>query len=491
MGEYQEVSDKIQKSLRSCPRGLTITDISKKIKKNRNITAKYLDILKVEGKVETRQVGSAHVYWLSQRIPLSAFLCFTHNLIIILDKELNIVQVNNQYVSLCGIPKEELMGRNICENVFPIISSHEAVRLILSVKKEQLIDEIKYCMNGSDFFYKIEVIPTHFEDGEKGLTIVLEDITDKKKHLKNMEFLARTAMELVDLNPDADIYQYIAECVCELLPEKSQRCWIISLDQVTSQLIIRAVLGKAFRKVSTELAGGRDLVGMAVPIKEVFFQKPYFDSPESMKKMRELKHKPFFTEEEISFYDVCAHLFPRDVCETFLVTHHIGKTYVTGLVWQEQIFGSVGICMGPDDDLENFQVIESFLRQASIAIARRMTEQRLSQSEQDYHNLLDGPGIPVLNMDNHGGITSVNQKYTDEFGYSQADIPTVDIWLEKSFPKISDHQKMREILNESSHGGEKKESIIIPLTGNNNMKAEVCIKPVSVSDGMVLFFMKP
>ncbi|NLV25631.1 MAG: hypothetical protein GXY48_00445 [Methanomicrobiales archaeon] len=62
MSEVQEAYSAILKSLKTSPRGLTITDISKKIRKGRNYTAKYLDVLHAEGKVEARQVGSAKVY---------------------------------------------------------------------------------------------------------------------------------------------------------------------------------------------------------------------------------------------------------------------------------------------------------------------------------------------------------------------------------------------------------------------------------------------
>ncbi|MDD3373694.1 MAG: histidine kinase, partial [Methanoculleus bourgensis] len=59
------------------------------------------------------------------------------------------------------------------------------------------------CRNDSDreSFYQMQVIPTTFEDGEKGCTIVLEDITERKRYIQNTMFLARTAMDLVDLPP--------------------------------------------------------------------------------------------------------------------------------------------------------------------------------------------------------------------------------------------------------------------------------------------------
>lgn len=70
MTEVQEAYTAILKSLKTSLRGLTITDLSKWIKKDPNLTAKYQEVLHAEGKVEARLAGSAKVYWLSQRTPM-------------------------------------------------------------------------------------------------------------------------------------------------------------------------------------------------------------------------------------------------------------------------------------------------------------------------------------------------------------------------------------------------------------------------------------
>ncbi len=54
----------------------------------------------------------------------------------------------------------------------------------------------------------MQAIPTTFESGEKGCTIVLDDITERKQYIRNTMFLARTEIELVDLPPVNDICQY-------------------------------------------------------------------------------------------------------------------------------------------------------------------------------------------------------------------------------------------------------------------------------------------
>jgi len=179
MAEGDDASVAILKALKYNPRGMTVTDISKKTGYHRNSTGKQLEILRAEGKVEVRQIGSARVYSLAQRVPLSAFLCFTKNLILIVDQDLNVVQANDQYISLSGFSKQEIIGRNLHEGELPIVSTPEALGIIESTGKEQVITELRSMKGRDEFFYKMEVIPTTFEDGDPGLTILFEDITEK------------------------------------------------------------------------------------------------------------------------------------------------------------------------------------------------------------------------------------------------------------------------------------------------------------------------
>jgi PAS domain S-box-containing protein len=482
MTEVQEAYTAILKSLKSSPRGLTITDLSRKIKKDRNFTAKYLEVLHAEGKVEARQVGSAKVYWLSQRVPMSAFLCFTKNMIIILDLNMNIVQVNDQYLTFSELSKEDLVGRNILENGLPIISTPEALSIITSVTKEQVIHDVRFSKNNFDFFYKMEVIPTLFEEKEKGLTIVLEDITEKKRHLKNMEFLARTAEELVDLPPESDIYVYIADQLKSLVPE-NPRYYIHSYDETEGQFIFRAIEDEKTREGVTQLFGFNP-VGMKFPVKDFFYSAPFHENAFTFKEMRVMHFKPFYEEEEYSFYDACAHIFPKEACEQASLTFNIAKIYLTGLVWQEQLFGLVGICLGKDEKLENKQAILSFFRQASIALARRMTEQRLSRSEQKFKEFASALDIPVMILDKQNTILYLNRKFSDEFGYDLSAISSWNTWAEKAFPDKNAQKILEEMVKKNEKDTSEFQKEIFELTCGDNTKKPVSMKLISFSDGM-------
>ncbi|MDD5685370.1 MAG: PAS domain S-box protein, partial [Methanoregulaceae archaeon] len=416
MEEGDDASAAILKLLKFSPRGMSITDISKKLKRDRNAVARQLDVLKAEGKVDTRQIGTARVYWLSQRVPLSAFLCFTQNMILILDRNMNIVQANDKYTALTGYTKDDLIGKNLRALKLPIVSEPDVFGIIESTDKEQVITDVRSQVGNDELFFKMEVIPTSFEAGETGLTIVLEDITEKKRHLKNMEFLARTAMELVDLPPEADIYGYIAERVAELVPD-NPRYYVFSYDQMKGEFSFAAVKSEAVRQRTKEISGV-DPVGIKWPLTEFFYSEPFFESAATFKDMRVMHFRPFYEEEEYSFYDACAHVFPKDLCDVFVREFNIAKIYLTGLVWQDQVFGQVGIILGRDEELENRQAIESFFRQASIALARRMTEERLLRSDQRFFDLVTLSDKPALVFNQEGKSIIVNPGFTTEFGYT-------------------------------------------------------------------------
>lgn len=487
MVEEEEARTAILKVLKFNPRGMTVTDISKKTGYNRNSTAKQLEILRAEGKVDVRNIGNARVFSLAQRIPLSAFLCFTRNMILILDDNLTVVQANNQYAGLAGLPKQDLIGRNITESSLPIVSDTETLKVIQSTEKEQVITDIRFRKGNDELFYKMEVIPTTFEAGETGLTVVLEDITERKRHLKNMEFLARTAMELVDMPPETDIYQYIADRLGELVPD-NPRYYVHSYDEMKREFSFRSIKSEAVRQAVQAMAGF-DPVGMVFPIENFFYTAPFFESAATFKDMRVMHFKPYYDTEEYSFYDACAHLFPKELCDTFVQKFNIAQLYLTGLVWQEQLFGLVGIILGPDEELENKQAIESFLRQASIAIARRMTEERLLQSEQRFRDLVNTLNLPAVVILPDGRISLINPHFIRIFGYSHEDIPTESVLFEKAFPDPGYRQIVVAALNLGNRGSGSLTQKNVYMQSKDGETKTIDLRLVHLSDGTMVVFL--
>jgi PAS domain S-box-containing protein len=418
--------------LKRRPRGMTISDIARQGNLHRTTVATQLEIMHMAGQVELRTIGSAKVYSCAQRVPLSAFLCFTRNLILVLDANLRIVQANDQFLKLAKSTKTDLIGKTIEDVTLPVISIPEARAVIESLEKEQIITDIRYEHGGTESFYQMEVIPTTFEDGEKGATIVLEDITERKRYVRNMEFLAKTAMELVDMPPEQDIFVYITEKIAELVP--NPRIFVAAYDEVKGEFAVQAAQDKGFRDGLARLLG-REPVGITFPIKKVL-SHPQGGNPLALltRGIQEyvLDQEPGLG--KLSLYgDIFFRQIPEEVCEEMRSTWNLGKINITFLVWEDRLFGSVKIFLSPGEELEDKQAIESFLRQASIALARRQTEERLGRSETRFREVLNHSPVAAAIIDTDGRYTFVNQRFTDLFGYTLADIPTGREWFAHAF----------------------------------------------------------
>ena len=482
MQEEHDLPARILRALRFRPKGMTITEVAKQLGVTRNSVSKHLEILQIAGKVDVRQIGNAKLYSLAQRVPISAFLCFTKNLILILDADQRIVQVNDQCLKHLRQSKEDLIGRTIQEAALPVVSTPEALAVIDELEREQVIADIRYAREDGEFFYQMQAIPTTFEDGDKGCTLVLEDITERKRYVRNMEFLARTAMELVDMPPEADIYQYIAETIVKVVP--NPRCYVHSYDEAKQEFFIRAMTPDSIRNKVKEIIG-EDPVGMVFPVRGVFYAAPFNESSSTFFAMREMHFRPYFEDEQLSFEDACLHVFPEDTYERLQQRFEVAKIYLTGLVWQEQLFGLVGICMGPDEVLEDKHAIESFLRQASIALARRQTEERLRRSEARFRDLIDSSPVPSAVIESGGRYAYINRAFTDLFGYTLEDIPTGKDWFRLAFP---DETQRREAIavwkadREQAGPGRPRPRTFSVRCRDGEEKA-IRFSPVELSDG--------
>jgi len=218
----QEQLSKITKVLKDNPRGMTITQISKEINLNRNSVAKYLEVLLISGHVEMKSYGPAKVFFMSQRVPMSAMIDFSSDYILILDRDLKITNINDNFLKLVGIEREAILGQRIEDGSLPVFNTPEMMsKLKATLNGKGTTQEIEFLTDEEKQHFKIKLISTTFEDGLPGVTIILENITERKKmerKLKKSEERYRKQFEealdaifladaetgiLVDCNPAA------------------------------------------------------------------------------------------------------------------------------------------------------------------------------------------------------------------------------------------------------------------------------------------------
>lgn len=178
----QEKITRIKKLLKTKPKGLTISDISHNLKINRNSVAKYLEILLITGQVEMRMYGNAKVYYLSNRVPISSMLKFTSAQILVLDSDFRVVEANENFFSYFGEKKEDFIGNPIQSGVINGIEGGALESLARRAYETGEVSEESSCTReGMTRFLNIKAIPSVFDDGSRGTTLIFEDITDKRK----------------------------------------------------------------------------------------------------------------------------------------------------------------------------------------------------------------------------------------------------------------------------------------------------------------------
>jgi PAS domain S-box-containing protein len=188
MNGYQDELSKIKVILKANPLGLTVTDIAKRININRNSVAKYLDVLNISGQVEMRAIGPAKVYYPSQRVPLSALLNYSSDHIVVYNSDLVVVQANDSFLGFTNSSREEIINKSM-EEAPAFISRNpdllSGIRDGIAGKDSSM--EIRLPFGETGVFLNIKFIPTTFDDGSLGVTLVIEDITQERVASEELE----------------------------------------------------------------------------------------------------------------------------------------------------------------------------------------------------------------------------------------------------------------------------------------------------------------
>ncbi len=177
----KELSD-IKDVLKDSPRGMTVTEISKAVGMNRHSVAKYLEVLVAAGHVDMKSFGPSKVYYLSQRVPLSAMLSFSSDLIVIIDKDLLIRNANDKFLETMGLTREKAINRNVENFLKPVkIASTLIAHIREALDGKDLTLETSVTRDSEEVYYTVKFIPTIFDNGDKGVTLIMTDVTGQRR----------------------------------------------------------------------------------------------------------------------------------------------------------------------------------------------------------------------------------------------------------------------------------------------------------------------
>jgi len=197
MALRREITSRITDLLHKNPQGLSITEIVKHGGINRNTAGRYLDNLLVTGQVEMRHFGMAKIYSLSSRLPVSSVLAISTELVLQLDASLRIVFLNQPFISLLESTEKELVGKNIEFSKIPLFFDETFPTVLAWIRDGIAGTEYRGELDipKEKKVFSCRVVPTVFNSGQKGVSILFDDITEQKQSealLSESEELFRT-----------------------------------------------------------------------------------------------------------------------------------------------------------------------------------------------------------------------------------------------------------------------------------------------------------
>ena len=187
--------------LKDNPRGMSVTEIADAAHINRNTIARYMDNLLMAGRVEMRMFGKAKVFFLSKRVPVSAMLNLSSEMVLLTDSDLNVIQANEAVFSFLSCSEDELVGHPIYEGQGCTLCSEiltEQIRTAL--QGETVRGELRLFKDGEEKTLDQRLYPLVLPDGKPGVTIILDDITERVKTetaLEQSESMFRRLVETV------------------------------------------------------------------------------------------------------------------------------------------------------------------------------------------------------------------------------------------------------------------------------------------------------
>ncbi len=174
-------SSSILEALKASSRGMNVTEVAKATGLNRATVAKYLEMLFISGHVDMRTFGTSKLYYISQRMPISAFLNFSSDMIIILDQDSRVLNANDIFFEFTNTKREDVVHKNIGHFAFPLQFDPPIQPSILqAINGHGSTVESYYRKKDKGYYFNVKLIPLVFDGGENGVAIIFEDITEKK-----------------------------------------------------------------------------------------------------------------------------------------------------------------------------------------------------------------------------------------------------------------------------------------------------------------------
>lgn len=196
--------------LQTHPEGASIQEIAQRLGMNRNLAAKYLSILHMQGRLELRTFGNIKTYQISNKITFQSLSLLSEDCILGIDTSLCIRSCQGDIEEFFRLREEQISGRNITSRHHPSLFTSDLQKQIHDVLKGSVshisIDELQL----QEFSVRIKIIPCIFDDGSAGVAILISKNYQSREHSREyyrLQFSYASLLQdmqefYIELSPD-------------------------------------------------------------------------------------------------------------------------------------------------------------------------------------------------------------------------------------------------------------------------------------------------
>jgi len=533
MDTRQETIKKIKSLLRAHQNGLTISDIAQKLHLNRNSTAKYLEILLISGDVNLNTFGPAKVYTFTHKMPISAMLKFSADIILLIDNDMRVLDANENALTLLEMSRKDLIGNPVQNLTSPLIARLALPDVFGDIqRKGELVREFSLPRQGEDRHYRMRIIPTVFDNLDEGVTIIGEDITERIRFEESLmisearyraivedqnEFICRFTPDgtLTFFNEAYGRYfgmekdQCIGHYHCVVLPPEDARAVKAHIASLTPENPVKTIehrirmkdgsivwhfwsdraIFNAEGNVVEYLSVGRDITKRKEAEEALVESEQLYRT--ILDNIRDVYYRSAVdgtllmvspSAARLFGYDSVEEMIGSNIARDFYVsptdrTKFLDTLYKEGEVTDYEIIlkkrdGTPVVVSTNSHILHNAEGNVTGVEGIFRDITfRKQAEKALSESEERFHLITDHSPFPISITDDAGRFLYMNRIFTQLFGYSLDDIPAETDWLSMAFPDVSVRKAAQLAWDD-------------PVPAMNG-EIRPCVFPVTCKDGTV------
>jgi|GEM_PF-2624027 len=226
----------------------------------------------------------------------------------------------------------------------------------------------------------------------------IETQKENEQLVNSLTFLSQTAIGFIELGYENDIYDFTAKKSRELLGEGA--VIVTSIDENNASGVIQGFAGLENQLGWLEPILNCSLMGLTVKTFEPMITKL-------------LQGKLFSAGNQLKF--IIRDTFPDWVYDLIEKNSKLQDIYLMGLTRQGKILGTAAIVLFEGQKLNNSEIIETFLNQASIVLQRQKAEEILRTSEEKYRNLAENLQTGIFLINPEMKILAANRKTRELF----------------------------------------------------------------------------